>query len=134
MVSTSFHRQVTMDARPKNEWLQTANLNAAIVKADEGKALSYDGTTPNSFKLAADGDVIIARLDYVETDAAGDSTGVGTVAMKFIEKLPIKTGETMVVGGSAQGAGSGEVKPLTANHALNYVVEIRSGFAIVVKI
>ena len=134
MPSSAFHRQVNMDRRPKNDWLLTAKLHSAIVPGDEGKALSMNGTVANSFKLAADADVIVARLDYVETDAAGASTGYGTVALKFVEELPIKAAEVVVVGGSVQGAGAGEVKPLAFNAALNYVVEVRAGFAVVVKI
>lgn len=122
-----------MDRRPIDAWLRTAKLNSAITPDDIGKALSQDGTTANQFKLAADGDVIVARLEHVEVDAAGDSAGYGTIALSFVDALPIVAGGgSVVVGGSVCGAGGGEVKNLVSNKALNYVVEIRGDYAIVV--
>lgn len=123
-----------MDRRvDKGPWSVTVKLASGITPADVGKAVSIDGTNANQFRLSADADVIDGRLEYVEEDAAGNSTGFGTVCLSFLDTLPIKTGETVVVNGSVQGAGAGEVKPLVANKALNYVVEVRSGFAVVRK-
>lgn len=133
-MSTAFHRQVNMDRRPKDDWLLTVKLNSAITPDDVGKALSLDGTNANQFKLAADDDLVLARLEFVETDADGDSTGYGTVALSFLDALPIKTGETVVVGDSVVGAGAGEVKPAdTTDLTDNYVVEVRGTSAIVRK-
>lgn len=132
MTSAAFHNQVTLDKSPKLDWRLTVKLNSAIVKADEGKALSWDGTTANQLKLAADGDTIVARLVFVEADSFSSvATGFGTVDFKFIDELP-KSG-SIAVGDSVQGAGSGAVKTLTTDVSLNIVVEVRTSTVVVMK-
>ena len=106
-------------------------------------------TTANTVRLAGDGDPIDGRLETVE-DRAQEGILVGTVAFRFANTLPIKTGETVVIGSAVQGAGSGKVKPFvpyvdtdgTSNpsvtagtHSLtNRVVEIDGTNAIVLKV
>lgn len=129
-MSTVFHTQVAMDSYPQREWHFTVKLASGITEADIGKALSLDAT-PNTFKLAADGDHIKARLEQVEDR---DVTGqlLGMAAFKFIEELPVKTGETVALGETVVGAGSGEVKAASTDDlADNYVVEVRSGYVVV---
>ena len=131
----SFHFGVNMDRRANNGyWLFTMKLASGIDDGDIGKAVSLD-TVANQVKLAADGDKIFGRLEVVEDN------GLGTVSLKFVETLPIKTGETFAVGDTAIGAGAGEVKVRrnagdTADEADpndNLVVEVRTGFVVVYK-
>lgn len=128
-----FHTKVRLYGFHMEDWSLTFNLNPAITVADIGKAVSYDGTNPNRVKLAADNDIIIGRLATVE-DRTVEGTKVGAVELKFANLLPIKTGETVVVGGSVQGAGNGEVKPLAYNPALNFVAEVIGSEAVVIKV
>lgn len=123
----SFHKQVSLDGFNIEPFIFTFKLNSGITVADIGKAVSMDGTTANRVKLSADTDAILGRLETYDS-----VTQTGAVALKFIGRLPVKSGETVVVGGSVQGAGSGEVKPLAYNKALNTVVEVGSGYAVVI--
>lgn len=120
----------------------TFNLATGIVVGDVGKAVSLDSTAANTVKLAGDGDTIIGYLETVENRVV-EGVLVGTVATKGVYKLPVKTGltgsEVVAVGSTAVGAGAGEIKALddgnvtaAPNHNYNYVVEVGSGFAIVV--
>ena len=118
----------------------TMNLSGAPALTDVGKAASLDATGSNTAKLAADNDVILGRLETVETGGL-DGLTVGAIARKFQARLPIKAGLTgfnaVAVGDTVCGAGAGEVKALnsgsakTPNHALNIVVAIEGSFAVV---
>lgn len=131
---TPFHTNVSLRGFHFENWHFTFRLASGIVAADIGKAVSLDATGPNRVKLAADGDVIIGRLVTVENRVA-EGQLVGTVALKFANVLPIKSGETVVVGNSVQGAGGGEVKALVSpNYSLNFVAEIIGTDAVVVKV
>lgn len=111
----------------------TQILNSAIVIGDIGKAVSVDGTTANQVKLAADGDVILGVLASFE-DRTVEGVKVGTIELCGGFELPVKTGETMVVGQYAQGAGSGEVKPQVNAYPGGWLVrEKRTGFVTVMK-
>jgi hypothetical protein len=100
------------------------NLTSGITVADIGKAVSLDTTAANTVKLAADDDVILGQLIVVE-DRSIEGLLVGTVALRGGFKLPIATGQTVVVGDTAIGAGAGEIKAAAAaNHVDNMVVEI----------
>jgi hypothetical protein len=133
MAVTLFHTKPTLRGYHMEDWSFTFNLAAGITGADVGKAVSVDASGPNKVKLSGDTDVIIGRLETVE-DRTVEGQLVGAVELKFANTLPIKTGETVVVGGSVQGAGAGEVKPLAANYALNFVAEIIGTSAVVVKV
>ena len=112
----------------------TVALAAGITTADIGKALAVDTGAANTLKLAGDGDTIVARLMTVE-NRVNEGSLVGTASFRFSARLPIKTGETVAVGDTVVGAGSGEVKALeTADHNANFVAEIDGTSAIVVKI
>lgn len=87
----------------------TYNLAAGITSAHVGRAVTIDATSPNTMKLAGDGDIIYGRLETVE-DRSIEGQLVGTVARKFSGKLPVKVGESIDVGDAIVGAGSGEVK------------------------
>lgn len=138
MAGTPFHNQVAMDKIPQDAWSFTVALASTITEDDIGKAVQLDSTA-NKFKLAADGGNVHGILRAVETDADGDGTGYGTITLKFIEALPLKSGDTIAVGDTVVGAGSGEVKRLSnagnsaPDHSLNMVVEVRSGFVVVYK-
>lgn len=107
------------------------NLAAGIVAADVGKAVSLDSTAANTVKLAADGDTVLGKLVTVESRTI-EGVLVGTVALRGGFKF--STTGAVAVGDSVQGAGAGVVKKMTAaNHATNFVVEIGTGYAIVVK-
>ena len=134
MAGTPFHNKVTLKGFHMEDWSLTFNLASAITADDVGKAVSLNGTTPNSVKLAADGDVIIGRLATYE-DRVTEGIKVGAVELKFANVLPIVSGGgSVVVGGSVQGAGNGEVKFLALNAALNYVVDVNGLEATVIKV
>jgi hypothetical protein len=133
MAGTPFHNKVTLAGFHMEDWSLTFYLNAATTAADVGKAVSKDGTTPNQVKLAADGDVIVGRLASYE-DRVTEGIKVGAVELKFANKLPIVAGGgSVVVGGSVQGAGAGEVKHLAYDPSLNWVVEVNGLEATVIK-
>lgn len=117
------------------------NLKAGIVRADVGKAVALDTAAANTVKLAGDGDVIVGRLETVE-DRNVEGTLVGTVAFRFVAKIPYAT--LVAVGDTAVGSTTaGSVKPRrnagdTANEAdysQNMVVEVdtTNSMAVVLK-
>lgn len=131
---TPFTNKVTLAGFHFEDWSLTFNLAAGITANDIGKAVSLNGTTANSVKLAADGDVIIGRLATYE-DRTIEGIKVGAVELKFANTLPIVSGGgSVVVGGSVQGAGNGEVKAVTFDPSLNYVVEVNGLVATVIKV
>lgn len=98
----------------QEEWAFPFNLKTGITSADVGKAVSLDTSAANTVKLAGDGDVILGRLEVVE-NRVQEGVLVGTVMLKGGLKFPVKTGETVNVGDTIQGAGSGEVKALAVS-------------------
>lgn len=126
-----------------NEFMFTYVLDSGIDEDDVGKAVSLDATKTNTVKLAADGDAIFGRLETFE-DRTALGIKVGTVSRKFKQKLPVKSGLTsfaaVAVGDTVVGAGDGEVKASnsgtakTPDPALNVVIEIGTGFAVVEKL
>ena len=134
MPSTPFHTNVSLSGFHFEDSMFTMNLASGITAADIGKAVSVDASGPNKAKLAGDGDFIIGRLEVVE-NRVQEGQLVGTVARRFSNPLPIKSGSGVAVGQSVVGAGAGEVKPAgTTDHARNIVFEVRGAFAIVQKI
>jgi hypothetical protein len=119
-MSTPFHNTVALDGINFEDSMVTVLLAAGITAADVGKALSKDGTTANRFKLAADDDIIVGRLETFE-----NRRGVlmGTIAFRFIQKLPIKAAAVIAIGNTAVGAGGGEIKGATFN-GTNLIVDI----------
>lgn len=123
------------------------NLKSGITSSDAGKAVSLDTSAANTVKLAGDGDAILGRLEVVE-DRTAEGVLVGTVSLKGGFKLPVKSGETVAVGDTIQGAGSGEVKTIavstdtdgtgtptikhTVHDGRNIVVEVGTGYAIAI--
>lgn len=118
----------------------TMNVSGTVTAADVGKAVALDTAAANTAKLAGDGDTIMGRLETIETGGV-DGLTVGAIARKFRAKLPVKAGLTGVnavaVGDTVVGAGAGEVKAMnngsakTPNPALNTVIEIGAGYAVV---
>lgn len=106
------------------------NLASAVTADDVGKPVALDATAANTVKVAGDGDVIVGKLATYENRAI-EGVKVGAVALKGGFKF--STSGTVAVGDSVQGAVGGAVKKLTtANYALNMVVEVGTGYAIVV--
>lgn len=91
------------------DWQFTFNLASGITSADVGKAVSRDTSAANTVKLVADDENILGRLEQVE-DRSQEGQLVGTISIKFLNSLPIASGETIAVGDKIVGAGSGEVK------------------------
>jgi hypothetical protein len=128
------------------EQMLPMNLHADIVAADVGKAVAIDTSANAMVKLAGDNDVVVGRLETWE-NRVQEGIKVGTVAFGGALRLPVKSGETVVRGGSVQGAGAGEVKPLAAqtdtdgtgtptiknaSHDFsNLVLEVHTGYCIV---
>lgn len=138
---------VNLNAIHFPEWHIPFNLASGIVAADVGKAVALDTSVANTVKLAGDGDAVFGRLEIVE-NRVQEGMLIGTVALKFIAKLP-KSG-TVNVGDHLQGAGSGAVKALTvsqdtaagsgsttinkAKHDVSLqVVEVGSDYVIAIK-
>lgn len=115
---------------------RTVLLSGTITEADVGKAVTQDKTAANTFKLAADGDLIYGRLEVLE-DRANEGTKVGNVKLHLMGvKLPIKSGETVGIGAFVVGAGGGEVKAVVADATTIrpsnlYTVQVADGFATV---
>ncbi len=133
MAVTNFHTKPTLRGYHFEDWSFTFVLATGITAADIGKAVSIDSSAANKVKLAADADAILGRLASVE-DRVVEGQLVGAVELKFANTLPIKAGQTVVLGGSVQGAGAGEVKPLAYDPSLNFVAEIIGSMAVVVKV
>jgi len=125
------------------DWQFSFTLNSAIVIGDVGKAVALDTAGNTRVKLAGDGDEIIGRLEVVE-DRLQEGVKIGTVALKFANRVPVKSGltgaEAVVLGSTVVGAGSGEVKArvvsaaATPAYSMNIVTEVGSGYAVVVKV
>lgn len=135
----SFHNQVSLDGFHQENFMLTMKVSGASSVTDSrlmvGKAVSLDTTAANTVKLAADGDIIIGRLESFENRAV-EGVVVGAVAFRFAGRFPIKAGETVVVGNTVIGAGAGEVKAaaaLAGNLAYNFVAEVIGTEAVVVK-
>ena len=129
----NFHTKVSLRGFHFEDFHLTFTLTAGITALDVGKAVSL-GAAANTVKLAADGDTIIGRLATVE-DRKVEGQLVGAVALKFANTLPIKAGQTVAVGDTVVGAGSGEVKKAaTPNHDINFVAEVIGTEAVVVKV
>ena len=92
-------------------WHVTMALNAAIVAADVGKAVSLDAAA-NTVKLAADNDQIFGRLETFE-DRVSEGLKVGTVALAGILVLPTVS-TVPALGANVAGGGAGEVKTAAA--------------------
>lgn len=112
------------------EWGVTLNLATATTKDHLGSAMSVDTSAPNTFKPAADGDLIRGIL-YTFEDRKQEGVKVGTVRLKGGFKLPIAAGQTVTVGQSVIGAGNGTVKAAATPLPGNFVAEVETGFAIV---
>lgn len=133
---------VTLRGYEFPEWKFTFTLASGITTSDIGKAVALDTGAANKVKLAGDGDVIVGRLETVENRTQAGIL-VGTVSLKFADRLPVKSGltgaEVVAVGSSVVGAGSGEVKARVVSAAAtpdyndNIVVEIQSTYAVVIK-
>ena len=121
-------------------------LKSGIVAADIGKAVALDSSAANTVKLAGADDRIIGRLEVVENRVV-EGVLVGTVSVKFANRLPVKASLTgidaVAVGDTVVGAGSGEVKALnngtdakTPDYSDNYVVALENSgaYAVVIKV
>lgn len=139
-MATANMSTVSMRGYKFREFTVTGNLKSGITASDIGKAVAFDATADNTFKLAGDGDAIIGRLSVVE-DRTQEGTLVGAIDLKFIDVLPIKSGLTgddaVARGKTVVGAGSGEVKGLAAastDPSVNLVMAVDGTNAIVMKI
>lgn len=107
---------------PFDAFMFTYNLDAAIVEADEGKALMLDTTGDNKMKLATDAVTIDGRLFRYEDRTQQGGGKVGTVERKLRCKLKY-TGTLPVVGdymcGSATAGIARKRVGGDANAALN---------------
>lgn len=128
-----FHTQVTLRGFYFEDSHLTVNLAAGITAEHRGRAMSI-GAAPNTYKLASDDDVIVARLETVE-DRKVEGQLVGTIAFRFSNLLPIKSGETVAAGDTVVGAGDGFVKAAAVSAPTqNHVAEVLDTYAVVVKI
>lgn len=114
-----------------NDFAFTYLLEASIVAADVGKAVTLDTSAANTVKLAGDNDVTFGRLETFE-DRVSLGIKVGAVARKFKDKLP-KSAAAITVGQSVTGsATAGSVKAATTQDTdHNIVVEVGADFVVV---
>lgn len=124
MASLSFG--VSLDGFKFPDSTLTWNLEASIVAADVGKAVTIDTSVANTVKLAGDNDVILGRLETVEIRAS-ETSRTGAVAYQFVDLLPY-TGTAPIVGAKLTGsATAGNVKTATSPvDSYPTVVEVRS--------
>ena len=132
-----FHNTVSLRGFHQENFHLTMALSGLANETDSrnvvGKAVALDPATPNTAKLAGDGDVIIGRLASFENRKI-EGIVVAAVEFRFANTLPIKAGEVVAVGATVVGAGAGEVKAAaTPNHNTNFVAEVIDGKAVVVK-
>lgn len=137
-MATPFHTTVSLDGMtfPESQFtfrISGSNLTAANT---EGKVVSLDTTAADTVKLAADGDNIIGRVVKFEA-RVNEGVNLVTIATRFINNVPVKSGETVLVGDTVVGAGNGEVKTFKVTGVSaprpwdNYVVEVGSGTVVV---
>lgn len=118
----------------------TFNLEDGVAATDKSGPMTLDPATANTVKKPADGDFIAGiLLSYEDREIEGIK--VGTVALKFASKLPVKASNALAAGDYAVCAGSGEVRkwvdgtddpiPSWAGHM---VTEVTGGYATIVKL
>ena len=119
---------VTLRGQTQPDSRYTFVLDAAIVAADIGKAVSIKAGSANTVKLAGDGDLIVGNLFSIE-DRTVEGVKVGTVSTRggFL----LNTTGVIAVGDSVVGsATAGSVK--AGADSRNRVVEIpAAGTAVV---
>lgn len=116
-----------------NDFHFTYLLNAAIVAADVGKAVTLDTAAANTVKLAGNADKVFGRLETFE-DRTTLGIKVGTVSRKFKDRLP-KTAAAIAVGDSVTGsATAGSVITAVTADPSNIVIEVLTGFVVVEKL
>lgn len=122
------------------DWQYPFFISGDVSHEDIGKAVTLDTSKANTVKLAGDGDPVLGRLEVYE-DRVQEGIKVATVNLAGGMKLPVKEGETVNIGDAVIGAGSGEVRSVIPTGAEaddviptdNIVVEVGSGFCVVVK-
>lgn len=99
--------------------------------AAAGKAVSQDITAPNTFKLAADGDVIAGRV-YVAERRNVEGFTTASIQRKFKERMPTVAAHGIIVGDRVIGGGAGLVKKDVAAAVTNpRVVEVATDYVVV---
>ena len=119
---------VTLRGQTQPESRYTFVLDAAIVAADIGKAVSIKAGSANTVKLAAAGELVVGRL-YSFEDRTVEGIKVGTVETRggFV----MTTTGVVAVGNSVVGdAIAGTVK--AGADSRNRIVEILTGTTAVV--
>ncbi len=119
---------VTLRGQTQPESRYTFVLDAAIVVADIGKAVSIKAGSANTVKLAAVGDLIVGRLYSVE-DRTVEGIKVGTVETRGGFVLTTDNGG-VAVGDSVVGFAAGVVT--AGADPRNRVVEVVSTTSAVV--
>ena len=112
------------------------NVSGAVTTDDVGKAVTIDSATPNTVKLAGDGDHVYGRLESVEGGGL-DGLSIGAVSRKFRAVLPTD-GSAMNPGDEVSGSATGGAVKATAvqpaeDAKSNRVLEVLSGNRVVVE-
>jgi len=102
---------VTLSGHFHEDSQYTFVLNAAITKADIGKAVRVTGT--NTVSLAGDGEEIDGRLETVE-DRVQEGIKVGTINTNAGVNYPLKAADALAPGDWAIGGGAGSVRKALA--------------------
>lgn len=148
-MAVPFHNQVKTHGFHQELFHLTFNITGLPGTYNEqelvGRALAVDATTPNSLKLAGDGDAVVARLASFENRASQAEGIVGAAEFRFAMRMPVAEGETLAVGDTVVGAGAGFVRarndggtptPAPApDYNQNFVTEVSAdgAYATVVK-
>lgn len=120
---------VTFLGQTHREFYYTALISGTVTADDVGKAVTQDKTAANTIKLAGDGDEIIGRLEVYEDRTQSEGIKVATFSVKGGLKFPVKSGETVALGDTIQGAGAGEVKTLAVSDASDTEVSLEAPIA-----
>ena len=136
MVANPIGAGVSLNGLFVEDFSWTFNLAAGIVAADVGKPVAIDTSAANKVKLAGADDHVIGRLEVVE-DRVGEGILVGTVMLKGSLKFAKQVGNTINIGDTVVGDGSGGVKAMdlaalvdsTTGTANGTVVDVGAAFS-----
>ena len=127
---------VVSEAFTFNDTMFTYNISGTVTTADVGKAVTLDSAAASTFKLTANDDVVMGRLETYE-DRVTLGLKVGTVARRFKCKFPAAVGHSIVVGSAVDGsavAGEVKLKVSQAEPKVNRVVEIGTDYVVVERL
>ena len=139
MTTLPFHNIVRMDGWVDEDSVHTVNIglaadSSAVVKGDEGMAVTFDTTAANKMRPVTDGDTIYGYLMVVEPRATPGT--VGAVAFRFVQRFFLLAADAGTIGDPVVGSTGGVPnasrggwvkKDVTANAAVNRARIVEKG-------